>query len=214
MNHEPCEDPHRAASMTPAVRSPHVPEPAPRAMAIPAPQFPTDAARFRRIVDTYLDFTWRSLRRLGLPADVADDATQRVFLVVSRRLGSIEPGSERAFLFNAAVHVALSEKRTFARRRETLAGEDLREIPDAAANADELLDQHRARTVLDEVLLELDMDIRTVFVLYELEGMTTAEIGLTLGLPRGTAASRLRRAREAFRSALKRRRSARATRRE
>jgi len=40
-----------------------------------------------------------------------------------------------------------------------------------------------------------------VFVLFELEGMTTPEIAELIGIPLGTAASRLRRARETFREA-------------
>jgi RNA polymerase sigma-70 factor (ECF subfamily) len=163
-----------------------------------------DEARFRGIVKDHLDFTWRSLRRLGLPADVADDATQRVFLVASKKLADIEPGRERAFLFNTAVRVASSEKRTFARRREELAGDGSDDVRDPAPGADELLDHRRARTVLEELLAGLEMDLRTVFVLFELEGLTTAEIAETLGVPQGTAASRLRRAREEFREALKR----------
>ena len=41
-------------------------------------------------------------------------------------------------------------------------------------------------------------DLRVVFVLYELEEMSTPEIAALLEIPPGTAASRLRRAREAF----------------
>jgi RNA polymerase sigma-70 factor (ECF subfamily) len=43
------------------------------------------------------------------------------------------------------------------------------------------------------------MDLRAVFVLFELEEMPTAEIAEALELPTGTVASRLRRAREEFR---------------
>ena len=159
------------------------------------PRRPAYETRFRALVDKHLDFTWRSLRRLGLPDDVADDATQRVFLVLSQKLDQVTPGAERAFLFNAAVRVASSEKRSFARRREVLSGDETDAVHDESAPIDELLDQHRARTLLDRVLEELAMELRTVFILYELEGLTAAEIAATLGLPKGTAASRLRRAR-------------------
>jgi len=50
----------------------------------------------------------------------------------------------------------------------------------------------------------MDLDLRTVFVLYELEEMTMAEIATTLELPPGTVASRLRRGREAFQTAVAR----------
>ncbi len=134
-----------------------------------------DDARLGAMVRDHLEFTWRSLRRLGLPADLADDAVQRVFLVASARLSDIEPGRERAFLFNTALRVASSEKRSFARRREVPGGEALEQARDAAPGADEQLDRHRAREVLEDLLRGLDLDLRAVFVLYELEEMSTAE---------------------------------------
>jgi RNA polymerase sigma-70 factor (ECF subfamily) len=48
------------------------------------------------------------------------------------------------------------------------------------------------------VLEGLPEDLRTVFVLFEGEGLTTAEIASALGISMGTVASRLRRSREAF----------------
>jgi RNA polymerase sigma-70 factor, ECF subfamily len=160
--------------------------------------------RLRAIVREHVDFTWRSLRRLGLPADVADDATQRVFLVVSAKLDSIEPGRERAFLFNTALRIASSEKRSFARRRERPDEDAVDRARDSAPATDEQLDRHRARQVLEELLLELEMDLRAVFVLFELEELSTLEIAATLELPPGTVSSRLRRARDEFAAATKR----------
>jgi len=63
---------------------------------------------------------------------------------------------------------------------------------------DELTDQKRAREALDLLLERLEMDTRTVFVLFELDGFTVPEIADVLAIPLGTAASRLRRAREHF----------------
>jgi RNA polymerase sigma-70 factor, ECF subfamily len=165
---------------------------------------PSDPARLRAMVEQHLNFTWRSLRRLGLSEDVADDATQRVFLVASQRLADIQVGCEKAFLFNTAVRVASSERRTFARRREVLGGDDGPETKDSAPPPDELLDRERARAVLEELLDDLGMDLRAVFVLFELEGLTMAEIARTIEVPEGTVASRLRRARQEFQAALKR----------
>jgi RNA polymerase sigma-70 factor (ECF subfamily) len=156
------------------------------------------------MIAEHLDFTWRSLRRLGLPPDAADDAAQRVFVVASQRLGDIAVGSEKAFLFNTALRVASSARRTFARRREVLQGDAESEPADSAPPADVLLDKERARAVLEDLLEELPTDLRAVFVLFELEGMVTSEIAKTLEVPDGTVASRLRRARQAFRAALKR----------
>jgi RNA polymerase sigma-70 factor (ECF subfamily) len=161
-------------------------------------------ARLREVVRDHLDFTWRSLRRLGLPAPLADDGAQRVFLVLSDRLDDIKVGSERAFLFKTALHVASSEKRAFARRREVSLGDAATDPADGAPSADEALDRHRARGVLEQLLQEMEMDLRAVFVLFELEELTTAEIAATLELPMGTVSSRLRRAREEFQRAAKR----------
>jgi len=60
------------------------------------------------------------------------------------------------------------------------------------------IDDRRARALLDALLASMPLDLRTVFVLYELEELTMAEIARALDLPAGTVASRLRRAREAF----------------
>jgi RNA polymerase sigma-70 factor, ECF subfamily len=49
------------------------------------------------------------------------------------------------------------------------------------------------------VLDAMPIELRAVFVLFELEGMTSPEIAAISGLPPGTVASRLRRARERFR---------------
>jgi RNA polymerase sigma-70 factor (ECF subfamily) len=155
------------------------------------------------MVREHLDFTWRSLRRLGLSSDGADDATQRVFVVASQRLSDIQPGSEKAFLFHTAMHVASSARRTHARRRE-IPADDHAEAPDPAPPADELLDRRRARALLDEALVDLPMERRTVFVLFELEQMSVAEIARMLDVPEGTVASRLRRARQEFQAWVKR----------
>ncbi len=65
-------------------------------------------------------------------------------------------------------------------------------------NPEELLERRQTRALLDEVLETMPLPQRSVFVLFELEGMTTPEIAESLDLPLGTAASRLRRARELF----------------
>ena len=164
--------------------------------------------RLRELFDLNLDFVWRSLRRLGVPATVVDDAAQEVFLVASRRLADIELGRERSFLFATALRVASDARRAITRRGEHV-DDALEHIADDAPGPAELADRQRARAVLDRVLDGMELDLRAVFVLYELEEMTMADIGITLDLAPGTVASRLRRAREAFQAAVTRlRRSA------
>jgi RNA polymerase sigma-70 factor (ECF subfamily) len=64
---------------------------------------------------------------------------------------------------------------------------------------EQLLDQKRARELLDQVLETMTPDLRMVFVLYELEELSMIEISSALEIPQGTVASRLRRARADFR---------------
>ncbi len=142
-------------------------------------------------------YVWRLLRRLGLsPAD-ADDAAQQVFIVLSRRIDELERGKERAFLYGTAVRIAWRARRTLERRREELcAAVDRDDSPIPAP--DQLMAQRQARRTLDKILQAMPLDVRSVFVLFEFEGMSLTEISSTLSIPRGTVASRLRRGRQDF----------------
>jgi RNA polymerase sigma-70 factor (ECF subfamily) len=161
---------------------------------------PATSDRDRRLtflVGDHYPFVWRVLRRLGLSEADADDAAQQVFLNVSRRLDDIRTGSERAFLFRTAVHVASKAHRSRRRRRETTEG-DCADWPDQFPPADALLDQRRARALLDAMLHELPDELRDVVVLFEIEGLGKIEVAEALNIPPGTVASRLRRARQAI----------------
>jgi RNA polymerase sigma-70 factor (ECF subfamily) len=153
-------------------------------------------ARLRALVDGQFDFIWRSLRRLGIPAVDADDCAQQVFLVASRKLDDILPGCERPFLFSTALRVASDARRSRSRRREVF--EDVDEPRDSAPNPEQVAEQKSSRALLDEVLDSLPMELRAVFVLFELEELPSTEIADMLAIPVGTVASRLRRAREEF----------------
>ncbi len=161
-------------------------------------------AQLRALVQAHFDFIWRSLRGLGVPAGSVDDAAQRVFLVASRRLGDITAGSERAFLFRTAMGVAANVRRGVARRREVFDEGALSRIADEAPDGERTVELKERRERLDQVLALMPEDLRTVFVLFVLEGVPGPEIAQMLGLAEGTVASRLRRAREAFHKASKR----------
>lgn len=153
--------------------------------------------RLQREVRDNFEFVWRLLRRLGLSPSDADDATQQVFIVLSRKINHLSPGKERAFLYGTAVRIAWRARRTLERRREELTSVIAEEAGSSPA-PDQLLLRRQARVVLDEILGAMPLAVRTVFVLFELEGMNLTEIAETLQLPRGTVASRLRRGREDF----------------
>jgi RNA polymerase sigma-70 factor (ECF subfamily) len=167
-------------------------------MALPA-MAPTGAETrsLTELVQANFAFVWRTLRRLGLPAADADDATQQVCLVLARRLPEITPGRERAFLFGAAIKIASRLRRSQMRRREA-SDADFDSLQSALPGPEAALDQRRAAELLDRVLDGLVEDLRAVFVLHEIEQLTMLEIAAALGVPTGTVASRLRRAREQF----------------
>ena len=156
--------------------------------------------RLRRLVEAHSAFLWQTLRRIGVPMASLDDAIQQVFLVAANRLDEIVPGAEKAFLFQTAMYVSSHMRRGLARRPERpLEDHHVSTLSDPAPTADDLLDRRYARRVLDEVLDAMSQDLRVVFVLHELEGKTAREIAEYVGIPTGTATSRLRRAREEFR---------------
>ena len=154
-------------------------------------------ARLRRMVDSYLDLVGRVLRNAGTPEAEIEDSVQRAFIIADKRLDDVRHGAERSFLLQIALNVAAHARRSAARRREIPAAE----TPDVVdpSTPEQLTSQKRERQLLDQVLAGFDPDLRAVFVLYEFEEMTMAEIATTLEIPPGTVASRLRRARADFR---------------
>ena len=160
----------------------------------------SDAARLAVIVESYFDFAWRALRRLGVPGPSVDDAAQQLFMVVAQRLRSIEPDRERAFVFGIAVRIAASFRRKQRRERDTcpLEADGASTAVASLPSPEELLELKRARALLDYILDQMPLELRAAFILAEGEGMTRREIGELCGIPEGTAGSRLRRAREFF----------------
>jgi len=159
-------------------------------------------ARLRRMVDDYVDFVARVLRNAGTPQADIDDEVQRTFITAARRLDDVRPGSEKAFLFRIALNLAAHARRTIARRREVRADEAPERV-DTVGTPERLTDQKRMRQLLDRILDEMEEPLRAVFVLHEFEEMSTSEVAAVLGIPRGTAASRLRRARVEFKMRVK-----------
>jgi RNA polymerase sigma-70 factor, ECF subfamily len=163
---------------------------------------PTDA-RLEGLVRDEFAYVWRLCRRLGLPEGDADDAAQQVFIKVASRISDVHHGSERAFLYGVAVNVAAQWRKKHAQRRETF-DMSFESIEATLPNAEDLLTEESERRVLDALLDTMPDDLRTVFVLHEIEQQTAPQIAEVLGVPLGTAASRLRRAREDFAARLAR----------
>lgn len=160
--------------------------------------------RLRQLIAEHFDSVWKFLRRIGVPEHLAEDVSQEVFLVASRRIDDIkvDPTSARSFLVGTAYRVS----RDLVRKthRETL--QDVDTELAVSPSQEEQLDEKREREVIYRIFSELDEDVRAVFVMYEMEEMTMNEIAQVLGLPIGTVGSRLRRARDDFKARFERHR--------
>jgi RNA polymerase sigma-70 factor (ECF subfamily) len=154
-------------------------------------------SRLEKMFRAHHELVWRTLRRLGLGPEQAADAAQQAFLIAAERLNDIRHGSERAFLFGTAIRLARTAYRS---GRRFQLEDDMDHRADAGSKLEELVDRRRAVELADRVLAQMEPSLLTVFVLFEIEGLSTPEIAELVGVPLGTAASRLRRAREAFRS--------------
>ena len=170
-------------------------------MVVPAKRLaPTevDRDRLERIFNAHHAAVWRALRRRGLTPEAAEDATQETFLLAAERLSDIQPDRERAFLIGTAVRVAHTLGRKTVRW-------ELDEDMDQRFSTIRDTSETRADVQLcDLVLSKVDPELVEVFVLYEIEELTSPEIAALLEIPLGSVASRLRRAREQFRSAAER----------
>jgi hypothetical protein len=76
------------------------------------------------------------------------------------------------------------------------------EVVDWASNAEELYSVSELRNILIEIIAELQPILRTVFVLQDLEGLSTDQTAEVLNLSRSAVTSRLWRARLQLRERL------------
>jgi RNA polymerase sigma-70 factor, ECF subfamily len=157
------------------------------------PRHEPDRARLERMFVAHHAMVWRTMRRRGLTPDAAADVTQQTFLVAAERLRDINPDSERAFLVGTALRVAQSLGRKTVRWQLE---DDMDQRVGETRNTG---DERAAIQLCDLALSKVDPDLAEVFVMFELEGLSSPEIAASLEIPLGTVASRLRRAREQFR---------------
>ena len=164
----------------------------PAAVRQPQAPLPSLAEIFR----THAPFVWRGLRRLGVPESDVEDVCQEVFVVVHRKLGDFEGRSSlKTWIYGICARTASDYRRSGRVRREIVTDAP----PEAAAEGATAYDTvalRQARATLDRILDELDDDKRSVFVLYEIEELTMAEVAEALGCPLQTAYSRLHAARK------------------
>jgi RNA polymerase sigma-70 factor (ECF subfamily) len=155
---------------------------------------PCNQARLHEVVTGQMRFVIRTLSKAGVPQSEIDDEAQRTFIAVAGRLDDVRQDAERSFIYTVARNTAAHARRSRMRRRED-PSDKLPERIEAHATPEDLIERKEVRQLLDQLMACLAKPLREVFVLYELEGVDTLEIGHQLGIPRGTVASRLRRAR-------------------
>jgi RNA polymerase sigma factor (sigma-70 family) len=123
----------------------------------------------------------------------AEDAFQATFLVLVRRAASISRGGLLAnWLYGVAHQTALKSRQTAAKRARR--ERQVADMPEPAAA--EPGDWHDLHSILDQELSRLPDKYRAAIVLCDLEGKARKEAAQELGVPEGTVASRLARARQ------------------
>ena len=159
---------------------------------MPAETAPTDhdlASLFR----DHAAFVWRVLKRHGVQPRDLEDAVQEVFLVVHRKLPEFQGRSSvRTWLYSISARVASGQRRRAHVQRELLIEADERAVAEEQPGH---VERKQLLTALDDALAQLSEDQRAVFVLFEIEDWTLAEISGALGIPLSTVSSRVYRAR-------------------
>lgn len=159
------------------------------------PPAPAAVPSLAEIFREHAPFVWRGLRRLGVPESDVEDVCQEVFVVVHRKLGDFEGRSSlRTWIYGICVRTASDYRRSGRVRREVVT-DTPPDAPHEGAQHDTVA-LRQARATLDRILDELDDDKRSVFVLYEIEELTMAEVAEAIGCPLQTAYSRLHAARK------------------
>ena len=167
---------------------------------------------FAQVYEDHFAFVWRTARRLGTPEANVDDVTQEIFLVVYRQLAKFEGRSSiKTWVFGIVRNVVRGHRRMLqAKHPHTLragVGADPELLSEAPGETPECATQAEAVRLVDRLLEALDDDKREVFVLAELEQLSTPEIARALSVPLNTVYSRLRLARQEFAAAAARHRA-------
>lgn len=160
------------------------------------PNASSNEQRVRAALLDHWSLVGRLLRHWGVHDDL-DDAMQQTFITFAQKIEQVEAGKEKSFLASCAMNIAARHRRRRAQAQARSAEFD-DQYPDPAGSPEQTAARRQRLRELDERLSRLSDENRGVFLMYEVEGWTLREIADTLGLPQGTVASRLRRARAAF----------------
>jgi RNA polymerase sigma-70 factor, ECF subfamily len=155
-----------------------------------------DRNAFGSLVERYQNPVYTLALRMMGDRDEAEEVAQSAFVKAYEKLASFDPGFKFfSWLYrithNEAVN-ALERKQRHEVLDEGLEAEDL---PDVRSDFNDLV---------NDCLLELNVDHRSVIVLKHFEGLTYDEIGRTLGITEKKVKSRLFSARTVLRDIMTR----------
>ena len=157
-----------------------------------------DREAFGALVGLISDRMYGLAARILRDSDLAEDALQGALINAWRQLPDLrDPDRFEAWVRKVLVHACYAEAR---RRRSWTA--NVRILPvDGPAGADDIVSIDD-RDQLDRAFRRLSVEQRAVFVLHHHEGRSLVEIAETLGIPAGTARSRLHYATRVLRAAI------------
>jgi len=136
--------------------------------------------------------------------DEIDDLIQRTFLALVRHKSAIREGSSfRAYMFTVARNEFYRHLRSRRRHRDPLDFGTV-SLADLGTSPSGIVARRRDQELLLSALRTIPIDLQIALELHYWEGLTTAELGVALEIPHGTAKSTLRRAREQLRRRLQR----------
>jgi RNA polymerase sigma-70 factor (ECF subfamily) len=162
-------------------------------------------AAFAALVERHGPMVLGVCRRVLGDRHEAEDAFQATFLVLTRKASSIARRQQLAnWLFGVACRTALGARAREMRRKAREQRHAMSRSQVTPAGDDEPA-VSELRAILDEELARLPERYRGAVVLCELEGLSRRAAAQRLGIPQGTLASRIARAKDVLRQRLARR---------
>jgi RNA polymerase sigma-70 factor (ECF subfamily) len=162
-----------------------------------------DVAAFETLVRLYDQKVFRIVRHITQNREDAEDAAQKAFLKAYRGLARFQGRSRfSTWLFRIAVNESLMKLRHRRGLQVVSVDDDPRElaaipleIVDWSPNPEQLYSKSELREILAKALQELSPIYRTVFMLRDVEGLSTDETAQVLDLNIAAVKTRLFRAR-------------------
>src|SRR5215470_2902992 len=172
-----------------------------------------DDSAFEELVRRYDRNVFRIAQHITQNREDAEDVVQEAFLKAYGNLGQFQEQSKfYTWLVRIAVNEALMKLRRRRPERMVSLDEDVkteddslpREVADWSPNPEQMYNQAELRDILTRTIQGLPPGFRTVFVLRDVEGLSTEETAQALELSIPAVKSRLLRARLQLRERLSR----------